>query len=73
METELTTVIRQALYGRIQNISFEENSYYDEDFISKSIASDFVGWYEEKAIESQINFVLKQCKIKAKFWNVIKI
>ena len=39
-------------------ISFEENSYDDEGFISKSIAGGLVEWYEEKAIERQINFVL---------------
>ena len=46
----------------MQDIFFEENSYDDEDFISKSIAGGFVGWYEEKAIERRINVVLKPCE-----------
>ena len=52
-----------ALQRDITALTFDDNSYLDEAFISKCVAEGFAGWYDQAFVEQQVDFVLRRCSI----------
>ena len=60
---KIISSLKAFLHRRIENISFTDNTYYDERFFAKSIENNFAGWYDADALDGQINFILQHCKV----------
>lgn len=60
---KIISSLKAFLHQRIEDISFTDNMYYDEDFFAKSIENNFAGWYDADALKQQIGFILQHCKV----------
>jgi len=59
----MINALRQALTVRVEDISFSDNIYGDEDFVARSIKDNFAGWYREEDLPKQIDFLLQHCAV----------
>lgn len=64
MEQHFWNSLRTALNRKADGLTFNDNSYYSEEFIEESIQADFAGWYEEETIVNQIDLILKCCELQ---------
>lgn len=59
----MINALRQALTVRVEDISFRDNIYNDEEFVASSIKDNFAGWYREEDLSKQIDFILQHCAV----------
>jgi hypothetical protein len=45
MTERLIAALKRAFSIRVERIAFRDNLYHDEDFVAKSVAINFAGWY----------------------------
>lgn len=52
------------LKRKTDEITFKDNSYYNEEYFKESIESNFVGWYCESDLAKRIEFIISRCYVK---------
>ena len=55
--------LKAILERDISKISFDDNSYFNEDFFKKSIENNFAGWYNKTAPQHQVDLILRTSKL----------
>lgn len=66
MKDNLIEVLKKALSTKIEELSFDNNSYLNDGFIERSINTNFAGWFSETDISIHTEFILHKCQIPAK-------
>lgn len=64
MTDSLYTALRRALSRKPEELTFSDNSYYNEDFMESSIRTEFSGWYDQDTVEEQVGFILDHCQLQ---------
>ena len=58
------TVLRLALARKPEELTFSDNSYYNEDFMESSTRTEFAGWYDHDTVAEQVGFILDHCQLQ---------
>jgi len=55
--------LKAILERDISKISFDDNSYLNENFFKRSIENNFAGWYDKTSLQHQVDLILRTSKL----------